>query len=103
MAEAEENISVEHFEKWESKKVQIQYTDQDTREAFITNVKSLIDSEEEDRRSFSFELATQMTQEYYPQGTYLVTFPDGMEQLVFMVPIGVDGSTGGIKYEVIFN
>lgn len=103
MSKVDNIFTIERMEKWGSEKVSIRFTDQDTQDAVITNVQQSKKSEDQERQPFSFELLTSMKQKYYPQGTFLVTFPDGTEELIFMVPIGVDASTGGIKYEIIFN
>lgn len=103
MMDTEKNLlNLELFQSWQSRKLRIHFTPDDIQEAMIVEVKPLTASDNS-RTSFSLILHTEMKEHYYNQSTYLVELPDGRDEMIFMVPIGVDPGTGGIRYEVIFN
>ncbi len=103
MSDIPQTLTKDIFQKWLSKEIKIHFTTEDIRTAQIVEVKALAEKEDSPRIPFSLTLLSSMTEAYYPQGTFKVVLPGQEEHFLFMVPIGVDSETGGMRYEVIFN
>lgn|SRR5690606_2075140 len=104
MMKTENNLLyLELFQTWQSQKLRIYFTPEDFQDAQLVEVKALSRDKDDSRTPFSAILLTEMKERYYNQGTYQVKLPDGRDEMIFMVPIGVDPGTGGVRYEVIFN
>ena len=96
-------LNLELFQSWQSQKLWIYFTPDDIQEAQLVEVRALSRHTDEGRTPFCAILLSEMKERYFNQGTYLVKLPDGREEMIFMVPIGVDPDTGGVRYEVIYN
>ena len=103
MSDIFETITLEMAEKWKSKKVDVHFTEEDKRSAQIIEVNALAKKKDLKRVPFSIVFQTDLIEAYYEQGTFKVVLPNDLEEYLFMVPIGVDPESGGMRYELVFN
>ena len=103
MSESNSVLTIEDFKNWKSQNMTVHLTEEHKEIVRILDVEACGEKKNKSRIPFSLILLTEMKDQYYTQGSFIVVLPDGQEEPMFMVPIGVDMESGGMKYEVIYN
>jgi hypothetical protein len=94
-------ITVNNFKELLNKKVSISFSDSVKLAAEIVEVTQAKQYLANKRIPFSVVFRTSQKNEYYKQGTYLVSLPELEPLEIFLVPIGFDEI--GMKYEAVFS
>jgi hypothetical protein len=102
MSDLLRTITIETVEKWESEKIEIHFTEKDIRSSKIIDIQPLGEKKDDHRTPFSVVLLTDLKEAYYEQGTFKVVLPNHNQEFMFMVPIGVEPESRGMRYELVF-
>lgn len=97
-----ETITFEMVKEWESEKIEIHFTEEDIRPSKIIDIQALGEKKDKQRTPFSVILLTDLKEAYYEQGTFKVVLPNHIQEFMFMVPIGVEPESRGMRYELVF-
>ncbi|MBB3839828.1 hypothetical protein FHS57_003839 [Runella defluvii] len=96
-----DTLQITDFQPYLNQDFTIHFASEASHPAQLTRVSAWSTGVGNYRQPFTLEFETDMTRQYYLQGTFTLTHPTAGDVQLFMVPIGPGAK--GMRYEVVFS